>query len=155
MTSIIRPFQTDDTAAVLDLTIKAFNLESSIDARIETALGGADWREPKRAAVRRELETGPDGCAVAELDGVVVGYISTVINKAIARGTIANLAVDPQCQGQGVGRRLIEWALQHFRDCGLHQAKIETLATNAAGGHLYPAMGFKEVARQVHYALKL
>ena len=155
MTCIIRPFQTADTAAVLDLTVKAFNLESSIDARIEAALGGADWREPKRAAVRRELETSPDGCAVAELDGVVVGYISTVVNEAVARGTIANLAVDPRCQGQGVGRRLIEWALQYFRTCGLHHAKIETLETNEAGAHLYPAMGFKEIARQVHYALKL
>ena len=155
MNCVIRPFQKDDMAAILDLTVKAFNQQSSIDARIEVALGGADWREAKRASVHRELETDPKGCAVAESDGVVVGYISTVVTVANARGTVGNLAVDPCCQGQGVGRRLIEWALQYFRTCGLHHAKIETLVTNAVGAHLYPAIGFKEVARQIHYVLKL
>ena len=47
-----------------------------------------------------------------------------------------------------------------FRDAsidqlGLRQAKIETLDTNLAGQHLYPKLGFVEVARQIHYAMPL
>ena len=38
---------------------------------------------------------------------------------------------------------------------GLTHAKIETLAQNAIGNHLYPSLGFVEVARQVHFLAKL
>jgi hypothetical protein len=34
-------------------------------------------------------------------------------------------------------------------------AKIETLEQNSIGRHLYPSIGFIEVARQIHYALPL
>ena len=34
-------------------------------------------------------------------------------------------------------------------------AKIETLEQNVIGRHLYPAIGFVEVARQIHYAMPL
>lgn len=155
MSCNIRPFKKEDATAVLDLTVKAFNHHSSIDARIHAAMGGIDWEKIKRFDIRNEFEAASNRCAVAELDGVVVGYIGTVVNAVSARGVITNVAVDPSCQGQGIGRRLIEWALHCFRERGLHHAKIETLVTNAVGAHLYPDMGFKEVAQQVHYALEL
>jgi hypothetical protein len=34
-------------------------------------------------------------------------------------------------------------------------AKIETLEQNPIGRRLYPALGFREVARQIHYAMPL
>ena len=34
-------------------------------------------------------------------------------------------------------------------------AKIETLEQNPIGRHLYPSVGFIEVARQIHYAMPL
>ena len=34
-------------------------------------------------------------------------------------------------------------------------AKIETVVGNEVGEHLYPAMGFKEVARQTHYIMNV
>jgi ribosomal protein S18 acetylase RimI-like enzyme len=42
-------------------------------------------------------------------------------------------------------------ALDRFRDGGLTHAKIETLAQNDVGHHLYTSIGFHEVARQVHF----
>jgi hypothetical protein len=32
---------------------------------------------------------------------------------------------------------------------------IETMAGNEVGQHLYPSCGFTEVARQIHFAMKL
>ena len=46
-------------------------------------------------------------------------------------------------------------ALEYFRREGLAYAMIETMAQNEVGQHLYPACGFVEVARQVHFAMKL
>ena len=37
----------------------------------------------------------------------------------------------------------------------MQAAKIETLEQNLVGQALYPSLGFKEVARQVHYAMRL
>ena len=34
-------------------------------------------------------------------------------------------------------------------------AKIETLEQNPIGRHLYPSLGFQEIARQIHYAMPL
>jgi hypothetical protein len=34
-------------------------------------------------------------------------------------------------------------------------AKIETLEQNPVGQALYPDLGFQEVARQIHYAMRL
>ena len=83
------------------------------------------------------------------------GYVTGIIDRTASRGTIANLAISGRFQGHGLGTKLIQWALDHFRAEGLQQAKIETLATNEIGQHLYPKLGFQEVVRQVHYIMKL
>ncbi len=54
-----------------------------------------------------------------------------------------------------MGRRLIETVLARFRRLGLKQAKIETLTCNPVGRRLYPAVGFTEVVRQIHYIMPL
>ncbi len=65
------------------------------------------------------------------------------------------MVVAPERRGQGLGRQLITHALDYFRSLGLTHAKIETLDQNAIGQHLYPACGFVEVARQIHYVIAL
>ena len=66
-------------------------------------------------------------------------------------GHIPNLAVRAGHRGRGLGRRLIEHALDHFRRQGMTHARIETLENNDAGHHLYTSMGFEELTRQVHF----
>ena len=64
-------------------------------------------------------------------------------------------AVDAEHRGAGIGRKLIEFALDHFRSLGLKYARIETLDQNPAGQKLYPSFGFREIARQIHYGMPL
>src|SRR5262249_6750870 len=87
------------------------------------------------------------GIFVAEDDGQIVGYITTWQDREAGIGHIPNLAVASSHRNQGLGRTLIERALSHFRTAGLTHAKIETLAQNAVGNHLYPSRGCIEVAR--------
>ena len=70
-------------------------------------------------------------------------------------GWIHNLVVGAEARGRGLGRQLIEHALARFRAAGMTVAKIETLEQNSIGQHLYPAVGFIEIARQIHYAMPL
>ncbi len=151
---VIRTAVAGDLKSIVDLTEKEFR-SASIDAKIEDMLGGTPWIETKATVLKNELEKNPDGCFVAVLDGEVVGYVTTAIISVASRGVIANLAVSSKLQGRGIGRKLIDWAISHFRKLGLHQAKIETLASNQVGQHLYPSLGFREVERQVHYIMPL
>ena len=65
------------------------------------------------------------------------------------------MAVSAEFRGLGWGKWLIKHALNHFRSNGLTHARIETLQQNAQGNKLYPSLGFQEVARQVHFCMKL
>ncbi|HXG23617.1 MAG TPA: GNAT family N-acetyltransferase, partial [Chthonomonadales bacterium] len=107
-------------------------------------------------AIAEDCRVQPNGVFVVEdEEGTVVGYVTTRLHPASGIGWIPNLAVDPAHQGRGIGRALLEHALDFFRDRGMVVAKIETLEQNPIGQTLYPSLGFVEVARQIHYAMRL
>ena len=157
MSLLIRPYRTGDLPRLQQITVEAFT-GVSIDQGIDRAFGplnGHDWRWRKARHVADDVARDPAGVFVAESDGAVVGYVSTWIDAEGDLGNIPNLAVDSSYRNHGIGRRLLEHALDHFRAHGVGHAKIETLEQNAIGQHLYPSLGFREVARQIHYCAKL
>src|SRR5262249_31790482 len=68
----------------------------------------ANWNQVE-AGWRRFLALEPDGCFVAELDGVPVGTTTTCIFGDVA--WIAAVLVDESLRGKGIGRALMEHAL--------------------------------------------
>ncbi|MCC7495424.1 MAG: GNAT family N-acetyltransferase [Fimbriimonadaceae bacterium] len=158
MSITIRPYGESDRERLKDITAVAFP-GASVDKLMEQrygVLGGTPWDVRKRAAIDADCDANPNGVFVAEdAAGEVVGYITCRLWPEVRTGWIANLAVDPRCQGHGTGRKLLQTALDYFRAAGMTHAKIETLAINEVGQHLYPAVGFEELVRQVHYALEL
>ncbi|MSR57102.1 MAG: GNAT family N-acetyltransferase [Planctomycetaceae bacterium] len=157
MNLAIRPYLPDDLDAIKRLTVEAFG-GVTLEQNLESTLGllrGHDWRWRKTRHLDDDVAAHPSGLFVADSQGRVVGYISTRVDREAGKGRIPNLAVAPEFRGQGLGRRLIEHALDYFRREGLEYAMIETMAENEVGQHLYPACGFVEVARQVHFARRL
>jgi ribosomal protein S18 acetylase RimI-like enzyme len=153
----LRHYQPDDLDEIKRLTVESFG-GVTLEQNVEDALGvlnGHDWRWRKARHIDDDVAANAAGIFVAEVHGRVVGYISTLIDRESGKGRIPNLAVAAEFRGQGLGRQLIEHALDYFRREGLAYAMIETMAQNEAGQHLYPACGFVEVARQVHFARKL
>ena len=143
---------------MLQITTATFE-HVSIDGSIEKRLGRtpqSDWRKRKLAAIELDCQLAPDGVFLAEEHaGTAIGFITTRSDKETGVGWIPNLAVDLSHQNRGVARLLLQHALNFFRKQGLSLARIETLEHNAIGQHLYPSLGFVEVARQIHYAIKL
>lgn len=153
----LRLFRPADHDALRKLVVDCFSgvtLEQNVE-EILGPLNGHDWRWRKARHVDEDLAVEPDGIFVADAGGVLVGGITTRKDSAAGRGRIVNLAVTAAYRGQGLGRALIHHALESFRAAGLEYAVIETMAQNETGQHLYPACGFVEVARQVHYARRL
>ena len=153
----MRPYRPNDADDLRRLTVDSF-AGVTLEQNVEDALGvlnGRDWRWRKARHVDEDVAANPAGVFVAEAGGRVVGYVSTRVDREAGKGRIPNLAVAEEARNQGLGRRLIEHALDYFRAEGLEYAVIETMAQNAIGHHLYTACGFVEVARQVHFARKL
>jgi ribosomal protein S18 acetylase RimI-like enzyme len=111
--------------------------------------------EVDRDPVDEDVEVNPTGVFVAQEFDKVLGYISTRLDYAAGKGRIPNLAVDKSVRGRGIGRFLIEHALDYFRREGMSFAMIETMDNNQVGQHLYPSCGFVEACRQIHFAKKL
>ena len=153
----IRLFQPADLPELRRITVAGFE-GIAIDQNVEKQFGvldGHDWRWRKARHVDEDCAANPTGIFVAEENSVVLGWISTRLDRAAAKGRIPNLAVDKLARGRGIGRQLLEHALAYFRREGMTFAMIETMVNNPVGQHLYPSCGFVETGRQIHYAKKL
>lgn len=153
----IRPFHPEDLPTLKAITVAAFD-GVSIDQGAERLFGeinGHDWRWRKARHLDDDVVRASHGIFVAEESGTILGYVSTWQDRDGGIGHIPNIAIAAEARGQGVGRTLLEFALAHFRDSGLTHAKIETLVQNEVGQHLYTSLGFREVARQIHFIAEL
>jgi ribosomal protein S18 acetylase RimI-like enzyme len=154
---LLRVYQPGDLDTLRALTVDAFQ-GVSMDQNIEAQFGiihGHDWRWRKARSIDADVSIHPHGVFVAEENGAILGYITTRVDAESGIGWIPNMAVAAAARNCGLGRRLIEHALDYFRSQGLTHAKIETLDQNSIGQHLYPSCGFREVARQLHYVTDL
>ncbi len=93
-----------------------------------------------------------DGVFVAEAEtGGVVGLCMGEPAPAGAgggTGEVTALYVHPDCQGKGVGRRLLQAVAAHLALQGMTALQIGTLVTNAPARGFYEAMGSQVVAER-------
>ena len=154
----IRAYQPDDLPLLQELTAAAFD-GVSIDQGLEREFGtiaGHDWRWRKKRHIAHDASREPEGILVLVTEsGEIAGFITTWCDREGGLGHIPNLVVAAPYRGHGLGRQLIAAALDRFRALGLSHARIETLVQNDIGHGLYESVGFREVARQSHFAMKL
>lgn len=104
----------------------------------------ANWNQLE-ADWRRFLALEPEGCFVAELDGVAVGTTTTCMFGEVA--WIAAVLVDEAARGKGVGRAMMEHALAFLDGRGVRSVRLDA---TPLGRPLYEKLGFQleyELAR--------
>src|SRR2546426_8032429 len=101
----IRAYRPEDLERIREITVNSFE-GVSIDRNIEREFGrvaGKDWKERKARDVTVDCEVQPEGVFVAELEGEVVGYVTTRLDRFSGIGRIPNLAVDARHRARGLG----------------------------------------------------
>jgi putative acetyltransferase len=135
-------------------------LRSAEDARAFQALNEA-WIEQiftLEDADRAIL--GDPQSSIVDLGGVVllardgadvVGCIGVVpVDGRPGTVEIVKMAVSPDSQGAGIGRRLLAAAIDASRAMGATKATLESNRRLAPAVHLYEALGFQHVDRSAH-----
>lgn len=82
--------------------------------------------------------------------GRVVGTASARRVHTLNRGwLISNVAVHPDWQGRGIGRALLEAAVDYAEDYGGRWIVLQVRSSNAVARRLYESVGFKRVGEMV------
>lgn len=153
----VRAFVDGDSDTVLEFALRAF--EPAYNAW-RVILGDSvyqafypDWRASQSAAVLASIHTHRAWVAVRA--GRPVGFVTVVLHSAEV-GEIDMLAVDPEAQRQGIGRRLIDTALDFMRSQGIMRAELGTGGDpgHAAARRAYERAGFVGLPL-VHYYKQL
>lgn len=153
----IRPFQQADLESIREITRDVFD-SVSIDQQIEKTFGiinEKDWKWRLRLQVEQIIQHCPEGAFVMTEEDQVIGWISSVIKPETGIGHIPHMGIRKDSQGKGVGRQLLEFVFNRFREAGLTHVQIETLSQNQVACHLYESIGFQQVSEKIYYAMEL
>lgn len=136
--------RTEDLTEAERITAESF---FAVDQRFRPA----EWGEPERRApaaadqwrhrASHLVRTDPDGCWVAERDGVITGIVTSFSRELT--WFLGSFAVAPGQQGLGIGTALLQAALDHGRGClrGMFNAGPDPHAARlyrTAGFDLHP-----------------
>jgi ribosomal-protein-alanine N-acetyltransferase len=131
MNIVVRPMTAADLPAVVELDTLSFS----------TA-----WPDK---AFEMELANENARCWVAEADGQVAGAL--VIWSVLDEAHIATIAVHPNFRRQGVGRQLLNAAMQAAYREGARIYHLEVRAGNFVAQRMYAEFGFEVVGRRPKY----
>ncbi len=136
---IVRLTARDDMGAVHALVARAFaGMEGRIDPPSSLArMGPEDFaREAAEAELWALCDPGP----------VAV----VVLKPGTGELYLGKLAVEPERQGEGLGREMLAHAAARARDLGLNRLVLQTRVELVENHAAFAAMGFSEIGRTAH-----
>lgn len=98
------------------------------------------WNDPKKD-IARKLTTQPELFLVVEKEDRVVG--SAMIGYEGHRGWVYYLAVDPSCQGQGIGQALMREAEHLLIERGCPKIQLLVRSNNVQVLDFYAKLGYE------------
>ncbi|MHA1230223.1 MAG: GNAT family N-acetyltransferase [Candidatus Helarchaeota archaeon] len=98
-----------------------------------------------------------NGMLVAIKDDKLVGMLFADVNidvTGVATGYIRNVIVDADEQGQGIGRMLIEKAIEYLKEIDVHEILVNVREKTEKALNLYKRFGFKPAYQVMKLKLK-
>lgn len=103
---------------------------------------GLNNLDDSREGIAQYLVRNPDTCFVAVEQGCIIGAILTGHDGR--RGYISHTAVSPTHRRQGVGKQLVEAALDSLRKQNINKVNLVVFARNEQGNAFWEKMGFTQ-----------
>jgi ribosomal protein S18 acetylase RimI-like enzyme len=122
----IRPFNSADKAAVIRLWDRCGLLRS--------------WNDPKKD-IDRKLKVNPELFLVGEMDGKLVACVMGGYEGH--RGWVNYLAVDPDYQRFGLGRKIMDEVEDMIRAMGCPKINLQIRTDNLVAINFYKSIGYK------------
>ena len=88
-------------------------------------------------------------CLLHEKDGIIIAY--SVISAAVEEMHLLNLTVNPDFQGKGLGKRLLNTVEMIGRGLDAKECFLEVRPSNKSAINLYLNHGFNEVGLRKDY----
>ncbi len=123
---LIRPYSTKDEDTVVALWVKC-NLTRA-------------WNNPQRD-IARKLKVNPEWFLVGEIDGHVVA--TAMGGYEGHRGWVNYLAVDPEYQKRGLGRRMMNAIEEKLKAAGCPKINLQVRRGNDDALAFYARIGYK------------
>ena len=127
----IRPVCEDDVDDLVRLSLLAWvpvfsSFEQILGPNIYRLIW-PDWKTGQKEAVETVCRDGEKTIVwVAELDGIVVGFLAYELHIKDKVGEVQLLAVHPDYQNRGIGTQLNNFALKKMQESGMKMARVET-----------------------------
>lgn len=92
--------------------------------------------------IKKKLEFQPRLLLVAVLDGRLIG--SVMIGYDGHRGWLNYLAVSPEYQMRGYGKKLVQKAIDKLKEFGCLKVNVQVRINNLSAADFYRHLGFKD-----------
>jgi GNAT superfamily N-acetyltransferase len=149
VTTIIA-YESQHRAALLELSLRAWRpvfpqVRDSVPRFVYDSFWPEGWQKRQAADMAKVLDGEPDNVDVAVEGGHPIGWICTRVHPHDNMGEIYVLAVDPDHQGRGVGRMLMDHAYRRVKDAGMRMVMVETGGDpgHAPARRVYEEAGFE------------
>ncbi len=153
MTVVVRPALPEDVEDVVEIGLKSWSegFRGVVPANLMPDAGGL------RARIRERVAQPGPPIAVADLDGVVRGWITFGATRDAdagpSVGEIWALNVHPGAWRRGLGRELVAYALARLAEARFFEATLWTFRDTPRSRSFYESLGFEsDGATQARHA---
>ncbi len=138
--SIRQELRPGDLGAIVRLHGLVYAREHGFDATFEAYVAGPLAEFVRSPSPRNRLW-------MVERNGELVGCVA-IVGVSEAAAQLRWYLVDPSARGQGLGRWLLQEAVQFARGCGYGSLFLWTVSSLTVAARLYQAVGFRRVEQR-------
>lgn len=127
----------------IGMTIRTMDIkdfEKIYDLWIHTEGIGLNSTDDSKEGIAKYLLRNPHTCFVAEDNGKIIGSIMSGHDGR--RGFIYHTTVKEEYRGQGIGKKLVDFAMKALEAEGIHKAALVVFENNLSGNDFWERAGF-------------